>query len=32
VKIDLNRPMKEILAELSKYPVTTQLSSPGRSS
>jgi fumarate hydratase class I len=29
VKIDLNRPMKEILAELSKYPVTTQLSLDG---
>jgi fumarate hydratase class I len=29
VKIDLNRPMKEILAELSKYPVTTQLSLSG---
>jgi fumarate hydratase, class I len=29
VKIDLNRPMKEILAELSKYPVTTQLSLTG---
>ena len=25
VKIDLNRPMKEILAELSKHPVTTPL-------
>lgn len=25
VKIDLNRPMKDILAELSKHPVTTQL-------
>lgn len=25
VKIDLNRPMKEILAELSKYPVATPL-------
>lgn len=23
VSIDLNRPMKEVLAELSKYPVTT---------
>ena len=29
VKIDLNRPMREILAELSKYPVTTQLSLTG---
>ncbi len=29
VKIDLNRPMKEILGELSKYPVTTQLSLTG---
>ncbi len=29
VKIDLNKPMKEILAELSKYPVTTQLSLSG---
>jgi fumarate hydratase class I len=29
VKIDLNRPMKEILAELSKYPVKTQLSLTG---
>jgi fumarate hydratase class I len=29
VKIDLNRPMKEIRAELSKYPVTTQLSLTG---
>jgi fumarate hydratase, class I len=29
VKIDLNRPMQEILAELSKYPVTTQLSLSG---
>ena len=29
VKIDLGRPMKEILAELSKYPVTTQLSLTG---
>lgn len=26
VKIDLNRPMAEILAELSKYPVSTRLS------
>lgn len=25
VKVDLNRPMAEILAELSKYPVTTRL-------
>ena len=29
VKIDLNRPMKEILAELSKHPVTTLLSLTG---
>ncbi|MFP5212092.1 MAG: fumarate hydratase [Acidobacteriota bacterium] len=29
VKIDLNKPMKEILAELTKYPVTTQLSLTG---
>ncbi|ABK18017.1 fumarate hydratase [Syntrophobacter fumaroxidans] len=29
VKINLNRPMKEILADLSKYPVTTQLSLTG---
>jgi fumarate hydratase class I len=29
VKVDLNRPMKEILAQLSKYPVTTQLSLNG---
>ncbi|UCD46306.1 MAG: fumarate hydratase [Deltaproteobacteria bacterium] len=29
VKIDLNRPMTEILGELSKYPVTTQLSLTG---
>jgi fumarate hydratase class I len=29
VKINLNRPMKEILAELSKYPVKTQLSLTG---
>jgi fumarate hydratase class I len=29
VKIDLNRPMKEILAELTRYPVTTQLSLSG---
>jgi len=29
VKIDLNRPMGEILAELTKYPVTTQLSLTG---
>jgi fumarate hydratase, class I len=29
VRIDLNRPMKEVLAELSKYPVTTQLSLTG---
>lgn len=29
VKIDLNRPMPEILAELSKYPVSTRLSLTG---
>ena len=29
VKIDLNRPMKEILAQLSKYPVKTRLSLTG---
>ncbi len=29
VKIDLNRPMSEVLAELSKHPVTTQLSLTG---
>ncbi len=29
VRIDLNRPMQEILAELSKYPVTTRLSLDG---
>jgi fumarate hydratase, class I len=29
VKINLNRPMKEVLADLSKYPVTTQLSLTG---
>jgi len=29
VKIDLNRPMQEVLAELSKYPVTTQLALTG---
>ena len=29
VKIDLNRPMPEILAELSKYPVATRLSLDG---
>ncbi|MGE5190540.1 MAG: fumarate hydratase [Gemmatimonadota bacterium] len=29
VRIDLNRPMDEIRAELSKYPVTTQLSLTG---
>ena len=29
VKIDLNRPMHEILAELSKYPVSTRLSLNG---
>lgn len=28
-KIDLNRPMKEILAELTKYPVSTRLSLNG---
>ncbi|STE89195.1 tartrate/fumarate subfamily Fe-S type hydro-lyase subunit beta [Escherichia coli] len=26
VKVDLNRPMKEILAQLSQYPVSTRLS------
>src|SRR5208283_3646928 len=26
VKVDLNRPMKEILADLTKYPIKTQLS------
>ncbi|MBI4616640.1 MAG: fumarate hydratase [Planctomycetes bacterium] len=30
VPIDLDRPMKEILAELSKYPVSTRLSLKGR--
>jgi fumarate hydratase class I len=29
VKLDLNRPMKEILAQLTKYPVTTQLALTG---
>ena len=29
VKVDLNRPMAEILAQLTKYPVTTQLSLTG---
>jgi fumarate hydratase class I len=29
VKVDLDRPMKEILAQLTKYPVTTQLSLTG---
>ncbi len=29
IKIDLNRPMSEILAELSKYPVSTRLSLNG---
>jgi fumarate hydratase class I len=29
VKVDLNRPMEEILAQLTKYPVTTQLSLTG---
>jgi fumarate hydratase class I len=29
IRIDLNRPMKEILAELSKYPVSTRLSLNG---
>lgn len=29
VKVDLNRPMKEVLAELTKYPVTTRLSLTG---
>jgi fumarate hydratase, class I len=29
VKVNLNRPMKEVLAELSKYPVKTQLSLTG---
>jgi len=30
VKIDLNRPMKEILAELSRHPVSTPLALTGR--
>ena len=29
IKVDLNRPMKEILAQLTKHPVTTQLSLSG---
>ena len=29
VRVDLNRPMKEILAQLTKYPVTTQLALNG---
>jgi fumarate hydratase class I len=29
VRVDLNRPMKDILAELSKYPVTTRVSLTG---
>lgn len=29
VKVDLNKPMPEILAQLSKYPITTQLSLTG---
>jgi fumarate hydratase class I len=29
VKIDLNRPMREILAELTKHPITTRLSLTG---
>ncbi|MST50200.1 MULTISPECIES: fumarate hydratase [Mobiluncus] len=29
VKIDLNRPMKDVLAELSKYPIKTRLSLTG---
>lgn len=29
VKIDLNRPMAEVLAELTKYPVSTRLSLKG---
>ena len=29
VRIDLNKPMKDILAELSKYPVTTRVSLSG---
>jgi fumarate hydratase class I len=30
VRIDLNRPMREVLAELSKYPVATPLALTGR--
>jgi fumarate hydratase class I len=30
VRVDLNRPMPEVLAELSKYPVSTRLSLTGR--
>jgi len=30
VRIDLNRPMPEVLAELSKYPVSTRLALTGR--
>ena len=29
VKIDLNKPMKEILAQLTKYPIKTRLSLSG---
>jgi fumarate hydratase class I len=29
VKVDLNRPMKEVLAELTRYPIRTQLSLTG---
>ncbi len=29
MKVDLNRPMKEILAQLSQYPVSTRLSLTG---
>jgi fumarate hydratase class I len=29
VKIDLNRPMKDVLAELSQYPIKTELSLSG---
>lgn len=29
IKIDLNRPMKEVLADLTKYPVSTRLSLSG---
>lgn len=29
VKVDLNRPMKEVLAELNRYPVTTELALTG---